>query len=67
VGHGVAELLDLRAWAGSAAVAGTMKLIGRAHDVEARARGGKQHDADGSGPQRREREHAWLGRLAPTG
>jgi hypothetical protein len=67
VGHGVAGLLDVRARAGSAAVAGTTKLTGRAHDVEAQARGGKQHDADGSGPQRRERERARLGRLAPTG
>jgi hypothetical protein len=67
MGHDVAGLLDVRAQAGSAAVVGTTKLTGRAHDIEAHACGGKQHGADGWGPQHREREREWLGRLAPTG
>jgi hypothetical protein len=67
VGRDVAELLGMRAWAGSAAVAGRTELTGWAHGANARARKGKRHGADGLGPRRRERECAWLGRLVPTG
>jgi hypothetical protein len=56
VGHDVVGLLVVRVRAGSSAVAGRMELTGRAHGTEAQTRGGKRHDAHGSGPQRRERE-----------
>jgi hypothetical protein len=58
VGRIVVGFLGVRARARSAVVAGRTELTGRAHNVEARARGGKQHDTDGSDPRRRERGSA---------
>jgi hypothetical protein len=65
MGRDVAGLLSVHVRAGSAAVVGRTELTGRVHGTEARARGGKRHNADGSGPRHTERERAGLVRLAP--